>query len=182
MKKFVLALTAAATFAAFPCFALAAPGTDPQATAAVKAMFEAMEMRKNMTAMVAQMQQAMPGMLRQQLAGMIQADPKLDAAQKKEALAKVEQTLPSVSKSIGKIFNDPTLMDAMIDEMVPLYANNYTVAEIKELAAFYQSPVGRKMMSLSPKLAAEGMAASQRVMMPRVAKLMQEVAQDVQKP
>lgn len=182
MKKFVLALTAAASFAAFPSFALAAPGADPQATAAVKAMFEAMEMRKNMNAMYAQMQQAMPAMLRQQLGGMIQADPKLDAAQKKEAMAKVEQMLPRMSQSVGKIFNDPALMDALIDEMVPLYANNYTVAEIKELAAFYQSPVGRKMMTLSPKLATEGMAIAQRVMMPRVGKLMQDMAQDVQKP
>ncbi|RZA28483.1 MAG: DUF2059 domain-containing protein [Lysobacteraceae bacterium] len=182
MKKFVLALTAAASFAALPSFALAAPGADPQATAAVKAMFDAMEMRKNMTAMYAQMQQAMPAMMRQQLGGMIQADPKLNAQQKQEAMAKVEQSLPRMSQSIGKIFNDPTMIDAMIDEMVPLYANNYTVAEIKELTAFYQSPVGRKMMTLTPKLAAEGMAAGQRVMLPRVGKLMQDMAQEVQKP
>jgi hypothetical protein len=182
MKKFVLALSAAATFAAFPSFALAAPSVDPQAATAVKAMFNAMEMRKNMNAMYAQMQQAMPAMMRQQLGGMIQADPKLDAQQKQEAMAKVEQSLPHMSQSLAKIFSDPALIDAMIDEMVPLYANNYTVAEIKQLTAFYQSPVGRKMMTLTPKLATEGMAAAQRVMMPRVAKLMQDMAQDVQKP
>jgi hypothetical protein len=182
MKKFVLAVTAAAAFAAFPSFALAAPGADPQATVAVKAMFDAMEMRKNMNAMYAQMQQSIPAMMRQQLGGMIQADPKLNAQQKQEAMAKLEQSLPRMSQSIGKIFNDPTLIDAMIDEMVPLYANNYTVAEIKELTVFYRSPVGRKMMTLSPKLAAEGMAVGQRVMMPRIGKLMQDMAQDVQKP
>ena len=120
MKKFVLALSAAVSFAAFPSFALAAPGVDPQAATAVKAMFDAMEMRKNMNAMYAQMQQAMPAMMRQQLGGMIQADPKLDAQQKQEALAKVEQALPHMSRSIGKIFSDPALIDAMISEMVPL--------------------------------------------------------------
>ena len=182
MKKIVLALTAAASFAAFPSFALAAPGADPQASAAVKAMFDAMEMRKNMTAMHTQMLQAMPAMMRQQLGGMIQADPKLNAEQKKQAMAKVEQSLPHMSQSIGRIFSDPTLMDALIDEMVPLYTNNYTVAEIKEMTVFYQSPVGRKMMALTPKLSAEGMAVAQRVMMPRIAKLMQDMAQDVQKP
>lgn len=182
MKKFVLALSAAAAFAAFPSFALAQSSVDPQATAAVKAMFDAMEMRKNLSAMNAQMQQAMPGMMRQQLSAMIQADPKLNAEQKKQALAKAEQMLPAMSQTIGKVFNDPTLIDQMIDEMVPLYASNYTVAEIRELSAFYQSPVGRKMMALSPKLAAEGMAAGQRVMMPRIGKLMQDMAQDVQKP
>lgn len=182
MKKFVLALSAAAAIAAFPSFALAAPGADPQATAAVNAMFDAMEMRKNMAAMYAQMRQAMPAMMRQQLVGVIQADPKLDAQQKQEAVAKVEQSLPRISQSIGKLLDDPTLIDAMIDEMVPLYANHYTVAEIRQLTAFYQSPVGRKMMAISPTLAAEGMAIGQRVMMPRVGKLMQDMAQEVQKP
>jgi hypothetical protein len=182
MKKFVLALTAAATFAAFPSFALAAPGSDPQTTAAVNAMFDAMEIRKNMTAMNAEMQQAMPAMMRQQLAGMIQADTKLSPEKKKEAMAKVEQLLPRVTQSIGKIFSDPTLVDEMITEMVPLYANNYTIDEIKQLTAFYQTPVGRKMMALAPKLSAEGMAIGQRITMPRLGKLMNDAAHELQKP
>jgi hypothetical protein len=182
MKKFVLALSAAAAFAASPSFVLAAPAADPQTTAAVKQMLDAMEMRKNMLAMYAEMQKAMPAILRQQAVGMIQADPKLNAEQKKEAVAKVDKMLPGVSQSVGKIFNDPTLVDEMITEMVPLYANNYTTAEIKQLTAFYQTPVGRKMMALAPKLSAEGMAIGQRVVTPRLGKLMQEVMQDVQKP
>lgn len=178
MKKFVLALTAAASFAAFPSFALAA---DAQATAAVKTMFDAMEMRKNMNAMYAEMQKAMPAMMRQQVLAMIQADPQLNAEQKKEAIAKAEQMLPGVAQAVNKIFNDPALIDEMINEMVPLYANNYTVDEIKQLTTFYKSPVGRKMMTLTPRLSAEGMAIGQRIMTPRLGKLMQDVMQEVQK-
>ena len=181
MKKIVLALSAAATFAAFTSFALAAQGADPQTTVAVKAMFDAMQIRKNMEAMYSEMQKAMPGIMRQQVVTMIQADTRLDAEQKKAALAKFEEQLPGLSKSIVAIFNDPTMIDDMVAEMVPLYANNYTLAEIKELTAFYESPVGRKMMTLTPKLAAEGMAIGQRVMAPRLGKLMQDVAQEVQK-
>jgi hypothetical protein len=181
MKKFVLALSAAATFAAFPSFALAAPGTDPHTTAAVQTMLDAMDVRKNMAAMYAEMQKAMPGIMRQQIAGAIQADPKLTAEQKKEALAKFEQKLPGMAQSMGKVFNDPALINTLIDEMVPLYASNYTVEEIKELTAFYRSPIGRKMMNLTPKLATESMAIAQRVMMPRVGKLMQDMAQEAQK-
>ena len=182
MKKFVLALSTAAAFAAFPSFALAAPAADPQATAAVKSMFDAMEIRKSMTAMYAEMQKAMPAMMRQQLGGMIQADTTITPEQKKAALAKVEQMLPRMSQSLAKIFNDPALIDEMMNEMVPLYTNNYTVAEIKQLTAFYQTPVGRKMMALMPKLGTESMAIGQRIMMPRVGKLMGEMAQDLQKP
>ncbi|SFD48890.1 DUF2059 domain-containing protein [Massilia yuzhufengensis] len=182
MKKFVVALTAAAAFAVLPSFALAAPAADPQATAAVKAMLDAMEMRKNMLAMYAEMQKAMPSIMRQQMVGLIQADPKLNAEQKKEAIAKAEKALPQVAQTVGKIFNDPALIDEMITEMVPLYTNNYTVDEIKQLTAFYKSPIGRKMMALSPKLSAEGMAIGQRVVTPRLGKLMQDLMQDVQKP
>jgi len=182
MKKFVLALSAVAAFAAFPSLALAAPGVDPQATAAVKAMFDAMEMRKNMTQMNAQMQQTMPAMMRQQMTAAIQADPKMSPEKKSEALAKLEKELPGMSQTLGKVFSDPALVDEMIDAMVPLYAENYTVAEIKQLTAFYQSPVGRKMMALTPRLTSEGMMAGQRIMMPRIGKVMQDMAKEVQKP
>ncbi|MGG7602943.1 DUF2059 domain-containing protein [Massilia sp. BKSP1R2A-1] len=178
MKKFVLALSAAAALSAFPSFACAA---DTPAAAATRAMFDAMEMRKNMNAMYAEMQKSMPMLLRQQAVAMIEADPKLDAEQKKQAIAKAEQMLPGVAQAMSKIFNDQTLIDEMINEMVPLYANNYTVEEIKQLTAFYKSPVGRKMMTLTPKLAAEGMAIGQRIMNPRLGKLMQDVMQELQK-
>ena len=181
MKKFVLALSAAAALSAFPSFAAAADAAETPAVAATKAMFDAMEMRKNMNAMYAEMQKSMPMLLRQQAVAMIEADPKLDAEQKKQAIAKAEQMLPGVAQAIGKIFNDPALIDEMIKEMVPLYTNNYSVEEIKQLTAFYKSPVGRKMMTLTPKLAAEGMAIGQRIMNPRLGKLMQDVMQELQK-
>lgn len=185
MKKFLAVLAAAAAFAAQPALALAAPAApapavDQQTTAAVKAMLDAMEVRKNMAAVAAEMQKAMPAILRQQAIGLIQADPQLNAEQKKAALARFEKTLPEVSKGVHKIFSDPALIDEMIAEMVPLYAKNYTVAELRQLTAFYQTPVGRKMMALTPKLASEAMTSSQRVVMPRLGKLLNDMMQDAQ--
>ena len=182
MKKFVLSLALAASFTAAPAFAQSAPAANPQAVAATKAMLDAMEIRKNMVVMYAEMQKQLPAMMRQQTAAMIEADTTLDAAKKKEAIAKFETKLPAVTRALGQIFSDPALIDEMINEMVPLYANNYTVDEIKTLTAFYQSPVGRKMMTLMPRLAGESMAIGQRIMNPRIGKLMQDVMQEVQKP
>ncbi|VXB25161.1 DUF2059 domain-containing protein [Massilia sp. 9I] len=181
MKKFVLSLATAAAFAATPAFAQTAPSASPQTTAAAKAMIDAMEIRKSMVLMYAEMQKSLPGMMRQQIGAMIEADASLNAAQKKEAIQKFEAKLPGMAQAVGKVFSDPALIDEMIAEMVPLYANNYTVDEIKTLTAFYQSPVGRKMMTLMPKLAGESMAIGQRVMNPRIGKLMQDVMQEVQK-
>ncbi|NNG24524.1 DUF2059 domain-containing protein [Telluria aromaticivorans] len=182
MKKFFVSLAAVATFAALPSFALAAPGADPQTTVAVKAMLDAMEVRKLMTAQFAEMEKAMPAMMRAQLASVVQSDPGMNAEKKQEALAKIDRMLPSVTRAVGKLFRDPTLTDDMIAEMVPLYATHYTVAEIKELTVFYRTSLGRKMLSVTPRLTAESMAVGQRVVTPRLGKLMQDVMQDVQKP
>lgn len=181
MKKILLVLSLASAFAGVPAFALAAPAADPQTTAAVKSMLDAMDMRKAMTATYAQMQQSMPAMMQSQIASMIAADPNLNAQQKKEAQAKLDRALPGMAKAISAIFSDPTLVDDMINEMVPLYANTFTTAEINELTAFYRTPVGRKMMASMPKLSNESMAIGQKVVMPRIGKLMQDMTQELQK-
>ena len=189
MKKLFLAFTAAAAFAGLPAFALAAApaapaaaGVDPQATVAVKAMLDAMEVRKAMAATFVEMQKAMPGIIRQQAVGLVQADPSFSPEQKKDAVAKIEKMVPGVAQAVGKIFSDPALMDEMVAEIVPLYARHFTTAEIKQLTAFYATPLGRKMMATMPKLSAESMVISQRIVTPRLGKLMQDVMQDVQKP
>jgi hypothetical protein len=178
MKKFILTRSAAAAFAAFPSFAFAA---DAQSTAAAKAMFDAMEMRKTLTASYVEMEKTLPAMMRQQIVAMIDADPQLNAQQKQENKAKLEQMLPGIAAAISKTFKDPALIDEMMAEMMPLYTNNYTADEIKQLTAFYQTPVGRKMMALTPKLSAESMAIGQRIMMPRVGAMMQDLMQELQK-
>jgi hypothetical protein len=182
MRKFAAAWFAAAALAGMPSFAMAAPAADPQVTAAVKVLLDAMDVREAMAASAAAMEEAMPSMMRSQIAGMIQNDPDRTAEQKRQALAKLEEMLPVVARASGKVLRDPAVVDEMIAEMVPLYANNYSLDEIRQLTAFYRTPLGRKMMALTPRLAAESMAIGQRVMLPRLGKLMQEVAQDVQKP
>ncbi|KQQ56891.1 hypothetical protein ASF84_06890 [Pseudomonas sp. Leaf127] len=38
-------------------------------------------------------------------------------------------------------------------DMVRIYTNNFTEAELKELVSFYQSPLGKKVLSKMPELA-----------------------------
>jgi hypothetical protein len=190
MKHFLRSLTiVAAAIAAAPSFAVAqtapapvatAAATSPQANAAVKELLDAMDVRKMMTASFAEMEKALPQMMRAQLTSVINADPGADAEKKKAALAKVEQVLPVASQAINRMFKDPALIDDMLVEIAPLYARNYTVAELKELTAFYRTPLGRKMLALSPRLSAESMAIGQRIVAPRLNGLMQEVMQSAQ--
>ncbi|MBQ5948971.1 DUF2059 domain-containing protein [Massilia sp. ST3] len=178
MKKIVLVLSAAAAFAGLPSLAFAA---DAQTTAAAKNLLEVMDARKTMVASFAEMEKAMPSMMHAQAASMIQNDAGLNAAQKRDAMAKVDKVLPGVAQALNQLFRDPGLVDEMMAEMVPMYADNFTVAEIDQLTAFYATSVGRKMMTLMPKLSAESVALSQKIVLPRVGKLMQQAMQDIQK-
>ncbi len=50
--------------------------------------------------------------------------------------------------------------DAIIDNIVPIYAKYFTDQELKELIVFYKSPVGAKNLALTPRLMTEVMEAS----------------------
>lgn len=184
MKTILLALTAAAAFAGAPSSALAqapAPAAlSPQADAAVRDLFEAMEVRRTMAASFAEMEKQMPQMMRAQVTAVINADPRMEAARKQEALDRIEKMLPGMTQATSRLMRDPALIDEMMAEMAPLYARNYTVAELKELAAFYRTPLGRKMMALTPRLTAESMALGQKVVAPRLNGLMQDFMHSTQ--
>ena len=185
MKKILLAVTAAAAFAGMPSFAAAQAGAPaaaatPQTDAAVKELMAAMDVRKMMTASFTEMEKALPQMMRAQMTAVINADPSASDEKKKEAMAKLEQVLPGAAEAINRMFRDPALVDEMMAEIGPLYARHYTLAEIKELTAFYRTPLGQKMLALSPRLAAESMAIGQKIVAPRLNGLMLEVMQNAQ--
>lgn len=182
MKKILLAVTCAAAFAGAPSLALAQASAAPSAqeAAAVTELLAAMDVRKMMLASFTEMEKALPQMMRAQMTAVINADPTATDEKKKEAMAKVEQVLPGAAEAINRMFRDPALLDDMMAEIGPLYARNYSVAELKELTAFYRTPLGQKMLALSPRLAAESMAAGQKVVAPRLNGLMLEVMQNAQ--
>ncbi|WP_306391204.1 DUF2059 domain-containing protein [Telluria beijingensis] len=182
MKKILLAVTCAAAFAGIPSFALAQAPAAPSAqeAAAVKELMDAMDVRKMMTASFTEMEKALPQMMRAQVTAVINADPTASDEKKKAALAKIEQILPGAADAVNRMFRDPALIEEMMAEIGPLYARNYTVDELKQLTAFYRTPLGQKMLALSPRLAAESMAVGQKIVAPRLNGLMLEVMQNAQ--
>lgn len=176
MKKIVLALLTAAAFAANASAAApaAAPATaaqaSPETAAAIKELLQAMNYRTLMKQSFEQMSKAMPAMMRQQAEAGINGDTRLTDAERKEKLAKMEAELPKVTAALSGVFNDPTMIDEMEKEMVPLYSRYFTAAEMKQMAAFYRTPTGAKTLQVMPQLMPEAMAIGQRVAQPRVAK------------
>ncbi|MES2756808.1 MAG: DUF2059 domain-containing protein [Pseudomonadota bacterium] len=148
---------------------------DPAAEAAVRKLLTAMDYRASMARTMAQMSANMPAMMRNSVAGRVAADPRLTDDQRKQAIADAERTMPRALEAVNKVMNDPALLDEMTAEMVPLYARTFTVGELDQLTAFYSSPVGKKTIASMPQIMAAGMEAGNRIVTPRLNKLMAEM-------
>ncbi len=175
MKKFLLAFAAVLAFAGtVPAYAAPA-AADPQVTAAVKQMFEAMRYRDIITDLYKQLEATIPANIRRTTTASVNADPRLDAAAKKARLAEMERRLSAARPAIHGLFQDPALTDDIVAAMVQVYARHYTLDEVRQLSAFYKTPAGRKSVVIMPQLMAESMAVSNQVLGPRLKSVMQSV-------
>jgi len=172
MKKIAALLVAALAFAGAPAMAQSA---DPAVAAAARELFDSMNFRGVTAEAFTQMSRQMPAMMRSGAEQAIRADAKLSDAQRSAKLAELDGKIAAATEMMNKIFGDPAIVDAMIDEMVPLYARYYTVEDMKAMAAFYRTPTGRKTLTLMPKLMNESMQISQRIVQPRMQKAMQDL-------
>ena len=166
--------SATATASAAPAAAATSP-VDPAALAASRELFEAMNQRVMLTVMMQQMSQGIGQSMRGGAEAAINSNPNTTAEQKKQALAKMESELPNVVGAMQGVLNDPTMIDDILAETVPLYARTFSADEIKQMTAFYRTPVGAKMLATMPQLMSQGMQIGQQVVMRRVGPLMQKL-------
>jgi uncharacterized protein len=92
--------------------------------------------------------------------------------------AAVVQGRPEVEKQYDAMipmFNQSAErhLSELTDTFAAIYARNFTVDELHQMAAFYQSPAGQKLLQKQPDIARESLAAGQH--------LAQEVMADVQR-
>jgi hypothetical protein len=153
--------------------AMAAP--DAATLAAANEMLDSMNYRTVMQGMMGQMRQAMPAMMKQGAVAAIDGSAKLDAAQKKQALDKLDQELPRMKAFMDGVFDDPAVMNELVQEAAGLYARHFSVNELHQIAMFYKTPVGAKTLNVMPQIMQESMQISQRVIMPRVGAIMKKL-------
>ncbi len=178
MKQFVacLAATLALTLAGAPV-AVFAQNADAASTAAAKELFDSMNYRAVLTNMMQQMGQSMAASMRTAAEAAINNNPKLSAQDKQAALIKMDAELPGALKAMQSMLGDPSLVDDILNETVPIYARNFSADELKQVTAFYRSPVGAKMLAKMPQLMGEGMQVGQQIVARRIGPLMQQLQQ-----
>lgn len=179
MKKIVknTVATAIAALALLASGGAYAQATDAS-TAAARELFEAMNYRTMMNGMMQQMAQNIGGSMRAGAEAAIRNNPKASEQDKQAAIIKMEAELPAAIKPVQEMLSDPALVDEVLAETVPLYARTYTADELKQITAFYRTPVGSKMLASMPKLMSEGMQIGQQVVARRIGPLMQKMQEN----
>lgn len=135
---------------------------DPAALAAANVLVQQLDMRsqieKGMTQNVNMMRQGVA--IRAQLApqpGFIQAykanQAKFDTALKKAGGIQADIAQKAVASSL----------DAVVAEAAKAYARNYTADELKQLSAFYKTPLGQALFQRQGRVSAEIAQASETI-------------------
>jgi hypothetical protein len=139
MRLPILLFALAFAFAT-PALAQAPKPVDPAALAQAKVFLE-----KSGSAALSQ--QMINGILTTQKASLEQANP--------GKTAEVNEVIGLMQAEFAKE------IPAMIDAMAAVYARHFTKDELTEVTAFYDSPVGRKMVKEMPLIVSESMTVAQ---------------------
>ncbi len=177
MKKLLTALLTVLALASAPVMAQDAKApVDAAAAKAVRELLDAMKYRDLMTAAFKSMQKNIPVLVLQSATNAVNANTKLTDEERKAALDKVAQEVPGAVTAINTLLADPTLIDEIIEEIVPLYARHFTANELHQIAVFYKTPAGAKMLVTMPQVMSEAMVIGNRVMAPRINKFIEQAA------
>jgi hypothetical protein len=83
-----------------------------------------------------------------------------------QVLAQMLNTFRSTNPKVPDEFWDQIMKEfdsgTMIDLVVPIYAKHLTHEDVKGMLAFYESPLGHKLIEVTPVIAQESMTAGQQ--------------------
>jgi uncharacterized protein len=164
----ILLLSASAAFAQQP-----APSTGdvPATKEDIQQLFKVMQIHQ-------QMRQVMDAMMKQQSAMIHETLKNRYPQTSAERIARADQLIAETMKDMP--------MDAILDDMIPIYQRHFSKTDIDAMSTFYASPTGQKMMKEMPALTTEAMQASYARMQKQMDAMMQRaeqiVKEDQQKP
>jgi hypothetical protein len=120
----------------------------------------------------------------------IDRNPMLTSAQKADAKRIMSESLDRRRDRFARLFNEQIDLDGAIEDVyVPMFDKHFTLAEIKEMLTYFNSPVGQKSLNLLPQMSSEAAVALNVRLLPKLKEIGQMVdeqeraeAQDALKP
>lgn len=80
----------------------------------------------------------------------------------KQMIAGFQQNYSSIEKKFFEDFEKEINEDELVNLVIPVYDKYYTHDDIKQLIAFYHSPLGKKQISIMPSITSDSYAAGQQ--------------------
>jgi len=162
----IILLAAVAAFAQQPT-----PGDAPASKEDIQHLFDVMQIHQ-------QMHQVMDAMMKQQSTLIHETLKKRYPQSSADRIARADQLIAETMKDMP--------MDAMLDDMIPIYQRHFSKTDIDAMSTFYASPTGQKMMREMPALTSESMQVSYARMQKQVDAIQQRaeqiVKEDQEKP
>jgi len=78
-----------------------------------------------------------------------------------QIMAPIRQAIPQVPEEFWVRMMDRFDGQELVELTIPIYARHFTLEEIRDINAFYESPTGRKMIGSLPAIMQESMAVGQ---------------------
>src|ERR1700722_3817617 len=173
MKRSFVLLAFAVLFATatFAQQAMPSSGDEPASKEDIQKLFEVMQIHQ-------QMRQVMDAMMKQQTAMIDESLKQRYPQSSAERIARADRMIAETMKDMP--------MDAMLDDMIPIYQRHFSKTDIDAMSTFYASPTGQKMMREMPALTSESMQASYARMQKQMDTIRQRaeqiVKEDQEKP
>jgi hypothetical protein len=137
-----------------------APAQSPDGVAAAKELMEVMHATDNVKVMIPSLMQALKPAL-------VQGRP--------EVARDFDVLMPMMIQAMS------SRMDEMLDQIAGVYARKFSVAEMREIIAFYRAPTGQKVVRELPAVFQESMAIGQQWGQKLGAELQQRMIEELRK-
>jgi uncharacterized protein len=139
------------------------PSGDSQATKEdILRLFESMQVKQ-------QMRSVMDSMMKQQTALVHETIRKRYPAASEEKIARFDNMMQETMKNFP--------VDALLDDMIPVYAKHLTRTDVDAMSSFYSSPTGQKLLREMPEMTSESMQVAYARMEKQMEALMKKAEQ-----
>ncbi len=158
--------------------AAAAPLTASK-RAAIMELLKVTEADKSVEQVVAQMMAAHQRQYPMMIAEIVNSDPNMTDAQKKEMIEKAQERSASSSERLRELFVQKIDLGKVMDEVaLKVYDKNFTESELKDIIAFYKTPTGQKSLKQMPEVLKESMDLTATLIAPQMGQIIQQLMKE----
>jgi hypothetical protein len=86
---------------------------------------------------------------------------KLAGQMMSQMMSMMQQQMPDVPKEFWTKFQAKADVHELVEKIIPLYDKYYSLEDLKAINAFYESPIGQKMLLTLPQITQESMKIGQ---------------------